>query len=49
VEVIRRSGSNGRDGDWLRVQHHGYVWAEARTVTELARLGTDVADLIDAD
>jgi hypothetical protein len=44
VETIRLSGTNGRDGEWLRVKRHDYQWADVRTVNELTRLGIDLAD-----
>ena len=31
VELVRRTASgNGRDGEWLRVLHHGFKVGEAR-------------------
>ena len=41
VETIRLSGTNGRDGDWLRVRRGRYHVAEVRTVAELSALGID--------
>jgi hypothetical protein len=45
VETIWLSATDGRDGDWLRVQRHGYHVADVRTVAELAGLGIELADL----
>jgi hypothetical protein len=45
VEVVRRSCSYGRGGEWLRVKRGGYHFAEDRTVEELAGLGIDLAYL----
>ncbi len=45
VETIRLSGTNGRDGDWLRVRRGRYHVADVRTVAELSALGIDLADL----
>jgi len=48
VVLIRRSVSNGRDGEWLRVSHRGFYVGEARDWDGVARLGVDVADLREA-
>lgn len=46
VDLVRRSGSgNGRDGEWLRVFHHGFKLGEARDWDGVARLGVDIGDL----
>lgn len=43
VELVGRTGSgNGRDGEWLRVSHHGFKVGEARGWDGVARLGVDV-------
>jgi hypothetical protein len=49
VEVIRRSWSNHRDGEWIRVHRGGYHVADVRTVAELEFLGIDPADLSAAE
>lgn len=48
VETIRLSGTNGRDGEWLRVKRGCYHVADVRTVAELSALGIDLADLTEA-
>jgi hypothetical protein len=45
VELVRRTNSNGKDGQWLRVLHHGFKVGEARDWDGVARLGVDIADL----
>jgi hypothetical protein len=45
VELVRRTNSTGRDGEWLRVSHHGFKVGEARDWDGVARLGVDVGDL----
>jgi hypothetical protein len=37
VEVVRLTGTDGRDGEWLRVCQHGWWTADVRTVAELER------------
>ena len=45
VELVRRTASgNGKDGEWLRVLHHGFKVGEARDRDGIARLGVDVSD-----
>ena len=44
VELIHRTNSNGRDGHWLLVTHHGFKVGEARDWDGVARLGVDPGD-----
>ena len=49
VELVRRTASgNGRDGEWLRVSHHGFKVGEARGWDGVATLGVDIGDLREA-
>jgi hypothetical protein len=49
VEVIRRTASAGRDGEWIRIRRGGFHYADVRSVAELTRhlasLGLGLADL----
>lgn len=49
VEVIRRTASAGRDGEWIRIRRGGFHYADVRSVAELCRhlasLGLGLADL----
>jgi hypothetical protein len=45
VELVKLSATNGQDGDWLRVTHHGFVIGKARDWDGVARLGVDTGDL----
>jgi hypothetical protein len=45
VELVRRTASSGRDGDWLVVKHHGFKVGEAREWDRVARFGVDIGDL----
>ena len=46
VGLARRTVSgNGRDGEWLRMLHHGFKVGEARDWDGVARPGVDVSDL----
>lgn len=48
VELVRRNASRDRDGEWLRVSHHGFKVGEARDWAGVARLGVDIGDLREA-
>jgi hypothetical protein len=45
VELIQLTATNGRDGAWLRVTHHGIYIGEARDWDGVTRLGVDIGDL----
>jgi len=46
VDLIQLTGtSDGRDGAWLRVTHHGIYVGEARGWDGVASLGVDISDL----
>jgi hypothetical protein len=45
VELVRRTASNGKDGQWLVVTHHGLKVGEARDWDGVAGLGVDIGDL----
>lgn len=45
VETIRLSlTGTGRDGQWFRIKHNGFFYAEVRTCAELGQL-INLADL----
>ena len=48
THVHLTAAGNGRDGDWLRVSHHGFFVGEARDWDGVARLGVDIGDLREA-
>lgn len=49
VELVRRSASaSGRDGEWLRVSHHGFRVGEAKDWDGVKALGVDIGDLREA-
>jgi hypothetical protein len=45
VQLVRRTASNGRDGQWVRVLHHGVKVGEARDRDGVAALAVDIGDL----
>ena len=45
VELVSRTASRGREGDWLVAKHHGFKVGEARNWDGVARLGVDTGDL----